>query len=635
MHKIFFALFLGDFFLCHGGHSLLSGKIGHRRAYIRETLIDMYTYTNDTVLSLSRHNVSHDYCVRIEWTGITQYPDLPLVDCFDVSKDDIYWYGGYETFNQLWPINNDVRPMMPFLPRDFASNNSMAEDWFGPILHPVWYNSKGVVLFVDEGTPLHVSIGPYNDSSTSQLCIQSLPYSLNCFPQSTDVTSLKYTVCGFQDVSIAAKFFLANSSAIDHPSSFPSIDLFLKPIWSTWAAFKTNISLAKIKEFVTNITQTFRYPISQLEIDDKYSVHYGELNFDPDKFPTNEDINGTLFSLGVPGISAWITPFIEPAARDFNEITSMGRCLPGTNVVDGNSVSLIKWWNGYAGVINFVDESTREWHAERLDSFVTQYSLSGLKFDAGGETYIPRCIYTEGFTHPGQFSKEYVKFVASRNYSSKSEVRVGYFSQGQPLFFRILDFSSEWGLNHGLQSVVTTVLSLGLAGYPFILPDMIGGNGYNGYEPSKELYIRWLQLNTFLPVMQLSYGPWMYNDANVTNHARDMMKLHEGIIRNYTIPLMSEAMSSGYPLIRPLWWIAPNDVTALTNRDQFLIGDTLMVAPVLLPNVTNRMVYFPAGMWQCQSCYSNNPGSIEGPTSHKFNVALTDFLYFKKCVNSC
>ena len=42
-----------------------------------------------------------------------------------------------------------------------------------------------------------------------------------------------------------------------------------------------------------------------------------------------------------------------------------------------------------------------------------------------------------------------------------------------------------------------------MPGYSFVLPDMIGGNGYNG-DPSRELYIRWLQVNVFMPSMQVT-----------------------------------------------------------------------------------------------------------------------------------
>lgn len=43
-------------------------------------------------------------------------------------------------------------------------------------------------------------------------------------------------------------------------------------------------------------------------------------------------------------------------------------------------------------------------------------------------------------------------------------------------------------------------------------PDMIGGNGYNTILPDRELFVRWMQANVFMPAMQFSYTPWDYND---------------------------------------------------------------------------------------------------------------------------
>ena len=614
---------VGSFSLCHDGQSLISGSIGLGRSFYREPRINRYQYTNLTTLNITRHSVKQDNCVRIEWVGHSS-SDLPLLDCFDITND-VYWYGGYEVFNQHWPINDDVRNMTPFLPRDIMLEDASL-NWFGPIIHPVWYNSKGVVLYVDEDVPLHVSVE--NNGGNKRICLQSVFYSAKCFPSSLAYSHLKYTICGFENISQSAQYFLKESLAVQHPNSTPSIDLFLKPIWTSWAAMKTNVSLDNLKDFASKIVPC--YPISQLEIDDKYSTYYGELSFDPIKFPSNTDINATLSALGVPGISAWVHPFIEPSIPGFSDLLQNGTFLPGDNVVDGNSVSLIKWWNGYAGVINFASESIRQWQAQRLNDFVRKYSLAGLKFDAGGDSYVPQCIYIKGLTHPGGFSKDYVEFVASQSYSDRTEVRVGYFNQGQPLLFRILDFRSVWGIDHGLRSVIPTVLSLGLAGYPFILPDIIGGNGYNNTEPDKELYVRWLQLNTFLPVMQLSYGPWRYNDPVIETHATDMMKLHENITTQYILPLFNDAMKYNYPLIHPVWWVAPNDETALRLNDQFLLGDTLLVAPIVTQGALNRTVYFPAGSWKCLSSACSGSPSFQSGWSKPISVTLTDILYFKK-----
>jgi len=59
------------------------------------------------------------------------------------------------------------------------------------------------------------------------------------------------------------------------------------------------------------------------------------------------------------------------------------------------------------------------------------------------------------------------------------EVRTSVASQHVPIFTRLMDKDSRWGPDNGLQSLIPSVLFYGIAGYPFVLPDMIGGNAYN------------------------------------------------------------------------------------------------------------------------------------------------------------
>ena len=86
----------------------------------------------------------------------------------------------------------------------------------------------------------------------------------------------------------------------------------------------------------------------------------------------------------------------------------------------------------------------------------------------------------------------------------------------------MMDKESLWGYDRAFKTLIPNALQFGIIGYPFLLPDMIGGNGYGlgvdvnvdgivfGKRPSKELFIRWLELNTFLPSTQYSYTPWEY-----------------------------------------------------------------------------------------------------------------------------
>lgn len=83
-----------------------------------------------------------------------------------------------------------------------------------------------------------------------------------------------------------------------------------------------------------------------------------------------------------------------------------------------------------------------------------------------------------------------------------------------PIFTRMLDKDTFWGKANGLATLIPTLLHFSLEGYVFVLPDMIGGNGYNTLLPAKELFVRWMQANVFMPSLQFSYAPWDY-DAQV------------------------------------------------------------------------------------------------------------------------
>lgn len=121
-----------------------------------------------------------------------------------------------------------------------------------------------------------------------------------------------------------------------------------------------------------------------------------------------------------------------------------------------------------------------------------------------------------------QITKDYVRTVAQ--FGPMVEVRAGHGTQDLPIFLRMLDKDTEWTFKNGLPTLITTLLQLNLVGYPFILPDMIGGNGYNT-TLTKELFIRWLQVNVFMPSLQFSYAPWDFDDETI-EISREFTQLH-------------------------------------------------------------------------------------------------------------
>lgn len=104
-----------------------------------------------------------------------------------------------------------------------------------------------------------------------------------------------------------------------------------------------------------------------------------------------------------------------------------------------------------------------------------------------------------------------------------------------------------------------------MVGYPLVLPDMIGGNGYNNRPPNKEMFIRWLQANVFMPSLQYSFVPWDYDEETILI-SHTFTNLHA----KYTGVIMERfklASERGDPVNPPIWWVAPDDRVAQYIND--------------------------------------------------------------------
>ncbi|MFD7704619.1 glycoside hydrolase family 31 protein [Streptomyces caelestis] len=150
----------------------------------------------------------------------------------------------------------------------------------------------------------------------------------------------------------------------------------------------------------------------------------------------------------------------------------------------------------------------------------------------------------------------------------------------------------------GLRAALSLVLGLGLCGVPHTGPDVGGFDG----EASSELYLRGLQLGSYLPFFRTRAGartgrgePWE-SGAEVLGHARVVFAERRRLLP-YFMTLAHLARRTGAPYVRPLWWSAPEERALRDCEDAFLLGDCLLVAPVLAPGVDRRAVQLPRGRW--------------------------------------
>ncbi|MBN3298870.1 myogenesis-regulating glycosidase [Amia ocellicauda] len=542
-------------------------------------------------------------CYRVRWEEFVSDRVVEHAMSYNAS----HWYGGAESSTQHWPISiSGQQAPKPFVTGDVYSNR----DAFGGILERYWLSSSATAIKINDSVPFHLGWNDTEKTLYFQARYRDTPYKPASgrppFPE------LSYRVCVGSDVTSIHKYMVRRY--FNKPNKVPSEGTFRHPIWSTWALHRTEVNQEKLLKYAADIKK-HKFNCSHLELDDKYTSRYGEFEFDLEKFPNATAMFQQLKADGFL-VTLWTHPFINYNSSNFGVGVERGLFVREPT---GQLPAMVRWWNGIGAILDFTNQDAREWYTSQLRTLKSKYGVDSFKFDAGETSYLPQQFSTlVTLTDPSTFTRRYTEMAMPFN--ERAELRVGYQSQNISCFFRIIDRDSVWGYELGLKSLIPTVLTISILGYQFILPDMIGGNAYpnrtDGSQtlPDRELYIRWLELSAFMPSMQFSVPPWAY-DSEVISIAQRFTALHETLVAPRVLELAGEVLDTGDPIIRPLWWIATDDEAAYKIDSQFLIGDDLMVAPVLEPGKQERDIYLPAGRWR----------SYKGEYFDKGPMHLTDY----------
>ncbi len=142
--------------------------------------------------------------------------------------------------------------------------------------------------------------------------------------------------------------------------------------------------------------------------------------------------------------------------------------------------------------------------------------------------------------------------------------------------------------------------NIGLSGVPFVGSDVGGFVG----NPSERLYIRWMQLGTFTPLFRQHSAwdthrkePWIFG-SEVENTVRNFINLRYQLLP-YFYSEFYTANQTGWPLMRPLFFNFQDDPECYRTeaQNQFVLGENLLVAPVLSETDEFKRLYLPAGNW--------------------------------------
>jgi myogenesis-regulating glycosidase len=552
----------------------------------------------------------------------------------DFSLDDLGpTFGLGHLMMQHWPMQNGALELGPFYAFDNGPSGLCT------LAVPTVISGSGFAIICDDTSPcLHLSLNAAGANVAARTPLkwgvgvanfdrQVLPRPASerkgdglltlqsraaydwphvCHPWIVDAANtsvlrspaLKFTLGVADDARAATEGIVLRGLTDSTPSGrpMPPLRMMRDPIWTTWARFKDAVTQSDVLAFAEDIVAR-DLPRSVMEIDDRWSVKYGDLEFDKLKFPDPASMVTRLHELGFL-VTLWVIPFANTDSHAVCEHETRGFFVKDTT----GQVGEFNWWQPTrVAALDVTDDAACAWFVSRLHRLQSLYGLDGFKFDAGEPCFLPPGAAASGGTAtsmqcPSDYSRAWIQKVAGK--FDVAEVRCGVpGTENCAPVLRLFDRFSTWTVDNGLASVIPALLTASVLGYGLgCLPDMIGGNSYGDELPDAELMIRWAQATSAMPAMQFSIAPW--------DHGSDCEKLCTKALtwRAATFwpaiaKTFSDAAARFAPVARPMWWAARMSPDALSVADQFMVGDDLVVAPIVVEGARSRRVFLPDGNW--------------------------------------
>ena len=395
----------------------------------------------------------------------------------------------------------------------------------------------------------------------------------------------------------------------------------LPPIWalgnqqSRWSYFPDK----RVREIAQGF-RSRRIPADVIYLDIDYMDGYRVFTWDKKRFPDPKKLVGDLKADGFqtvliidPGIK------VDPSYKVYADGKRAGLFVRNP---DGSELNRNVWPLASA-FPDFTDPKARDWFGAQFEGHIEE-GVAGFWNDMNepGVFLTDKTPKPDTFHHPDKTfpydtphfgdglpgtHRRYHNVFGMQMSRSTFEGVKKLRPEKRPFvltragFAGVQRFSAVWtGDNYAswdqLALSIPMLTNLSVSGVPFVGCDVGGFND----RPSGELYTRWLQaaiLTPFLRSHSVSWAgnkePWEFGDE-FTGINRASVELRYRFLP-YLYTLFFEHERTGQPVMRPLWYEFPNDKQTYLISDQYMVGDDLLVAPVVKEGMRNREVYFPAG----------------------------------------
>lgn len=178
------------------------------------------------------------------------------------------------------------------------------------------------------------------------------------------------------------------------------------------------------------------------------------------------------------------------------------------------------------------------------------------------------------------------------------------------------DVERSW---NGLGLQPNIMLGMSLSGISYMHSDL---GGFAGPATTSELYIRWLQFGAFAGIMRShtsheNYEPWAFG-VTTENYAKNSINLRYQLFP-YIYSAAHEYSQTGKPFVRPLIYDFPENSNYINYTKAFMLGNSILVVPVVTQGATSVQVNIPPGNWYLYSnpavTYSQGNATLSAPLS--------------------
>ncbi|MDD5053135.1 MAG: glycoside hydrolase family 31 protein [Sulfuricurvum sp.] len=405
---------------------------------------------------------------------------------------------------------------------------------------------------------------------------------------------------------VSKKFFPPTGKA-------PDSLFFSNPQYNTWVELHINQNEKDILKYAQAIIDN-GFPTGVLMIDDNWQEYYGTWEFSGTRFQNPKEMIDKLHKMGFK-VMLWIAPFVSSDTPNFRQLLAKKELMFADK--KRTKPAIVQWWNGYSGLLDFSNPDATAWLKNQLKNLVDKYGVDGFKVDGGNPKYY-NGLYSLNEIIPNEQSELYAKIGLD---FPLSEVKDTWKMAGQPIAQRLRDKFHTW---NDLRLLIPDMIALGLIGHPFGCPDMIGGGvSFEDKVLDEELIVRSAQVSALMPMMQFSVAPWRILNKEQLQICKNMAILHAKM-GSEILELAIQSAKTGEPILRNMEYVFPGNGYEEV-KDQFLMGNNILVAPITEKGLRSREVIFPDGTWQGED------GSIViGPIKLKIVVPLDRLPWYRK-----